>query len=171
MNCHKAEELLSRAMDGELSPDERAALDAHIAVCPGCRALRDEWSQFGAYMRQEKAEPVQTAEALWADVQRTIRLQGNRQADADDVPVFGWRLRWAGAMVVAVLLGVSGVGLWRANKPVIETARNVEQGAEVEFVETDVPGASPMVYQDAETGWTVIWVAGMDESAEAGKGS
>ena len=170
MNCHKAEELLSRALDGEVSAEERVALDAHVASCANCRALREEWSQYSAILRDQKIEPAQTAEALWADVQRAIRLQGEQPA-GDALPVFGWRLRWAGVMIVAVLLGMSAFGLWRLRQPGPETAQADERSVEVEFVETDVPGASPMVYQDEESGWTVIWVAGMEGGSESGQGS
>ncbi len=170
MNCHKAEELLSRALDGELPEDQRMALDAHTASCATCRALQEEWSQYANLLRDQKVEPVQTAEALWADVQRTIRLQGDGRAD-EGVPVFGWRVRWAGVMIVAVLLGVSAMGLLQLRQPAAESAQVMDRDVQVEFVETDVPGASPMVYQDDETGWTVIWVAGMEGSGEAGQGS
>lgn len=170
MNCHQAEELLSRALDGELSQEHLAALDAHVASCASCRALRDEWSKYSGMLRDQSIEPAQTAEALWADVQRAIRLQGDHPED-DALPVFGWRLRWAGVMIVAVLLGMSAFGLWRLRQPGQETAQVNERSVEVEFVETDVPGASPMVYQDEESGWTVIWVAGMESSSESGQGS
>lgn len=169
MNCHKAEELLSRALDGELPAEQRAALDSHVASCASCRALCEDWTRNAALLRDQKIEPAQTAEALWADVQRTIRLQGERPGV--EVSVFGWRLQWAGVMIFAILLGVSAFGLLRLRSPQVETTQVIERGVEVEFVETDVPGASPMVYQDAETGWTVIWVAGMEGSGEAGQGS
>ena len=44
MNCQEALEAISAAIDGELSPDERAALDAHLASCPACTALFEELS-------------------------------------------------------------------------------------------------------------------------------
>ena len=44
MNCQEALEAISAAIDGELSPDERAALDAHLASCPACAALFEELS-------------------------------------------------------------------------------------------------------------------------------
>jgi hypothetical protein len=32
----------------------------------------------------------------------------------------------------------------------------------VEFVDTDIPDVSPVVYTDEISGWTVVWVAEMD---------
>jgi hypothetical protein len=44
MNCGEAEPLLSELLDGELSEETRAAIEAHIAGCERCaadyRALR-----------------------------------------------------------------------------------------------------------------------------------
>lgn len=42
MNCNEALELLSAALDGELSPAQQAQLDQHLALCPTCRALQAE---------------------------------------------------------------------------------------------------------------------------------
>jgi predicted anti-sigma-YlaC factor YlaD len=166
MKCNQAEEWLSRSLDGELPADQRQALDEHLAACPSCRALQAEWSGFATLMRDQEIPAMQTPEAAWADVQRAIRLQGEARRD-EGAGVFGWRLRWAGVSIAAVLLGISALGLWRANR----VGPDMTQAVEVEFVETDIPGASPMVYQDAETGWTVIWVAGMETGADTGKGS
>lgn len=41
MNCEAYIELMSAALDGECTPDERRTLDAHLAVCPQCAALFD----------------------------------------------------------------------------------------------------------------------------------
>jgi anti-sigma factor RsiW len=37
--CDRRRELISSSLDGELSELERAALDAHLASCPSCRAF------------------------------------------------------------------------------------------------------------------------------------
>ena len=170
MKCNQAEEWLSSSLDGELPADQRQALDEHLAACPHCRALQQEWVSFATFMRGQRIPPAQTPEAAWADVQRAIRLQGEQRA-GEAIGVFGWRLQWAAAMIVAVLLGISVLGLWRVNHASPGTMQAADESAtEVEFVETDVPGASPMVYQDADSGCTVIWVAGMEDS-EADKGS
>src|SRR5258705_11148440 len=35
---HPSDETLVRAVDGELPPSRRATLEAHLAICDGCRA-------------------------------------------------------------------------------------------------------------------------------------
>ena len=42
MTCDHAVEQMSGALDGELSPEERQALEEHLTACPECQALWDE---------------------------------------------------------------------------------------------------------------------------------
>jgi hypothetical protein len=39
LSCREASRLMSQEQDRELSLGERAALQAHLAICRGCRAL------------------------------------------------------------------------------------------------------------------------------------
>lgn len=39
MTCDKIEDLLAAYADGELGPDERAAVERHLDACPDCAAL------------------------------------------------------------------------------------------------------------------------------------
>ena len=39
LSCREASRLLSQGQDRELSLGERAALQAHLAICRGCRTL------------------------------------------------------------------------------------------------------------------------------------
>lgn len=42
MTCDMALEAISAALDGGLSDAERAELEAHLAICPACRALCED---------------------------------------------------------------------------------------------------------------------------------
>ncbi|MCR4419404.1 MAG: anti-sigma factor [Clostridia bacterium] len=42
MKCRKARQLLSPYIDGELAPQEQAALEEHLAACEACRAELEE---------------------------------------------------------------------------------------------------------------------------------
>jgi hypothetical protein len=42
------------------------------------------------------------------------------------------------------------------------TERYAASQSVVEFVDTDIPDVSPVVYTDEISGWTVVWVAEMD---------
>lgn len=52
MDCTRYEELMSAALDGELSPQERQELDRHLAGCPACAALFDELGAQCAALRE-----------------------------------------------------------------------------------------------------------------------
>ena len=43
MDCNQALEYISAALDGELTAEEVAELDAHLADCPECQALAEEF--------------------------------------------------------------------------------------------------------------------------------
>ena len=42
MRCRKAQEYISRSVDGGLSERESARLERHLAACGECRALRED---------------------------------------------------------------------------------------------------------------------------------
>ena len=43
--CERMTELMSAALDGELTAEEQSALDAHLAQCGDCRALMVLWKR------------------------------------------------------------------------------------------------------------------------------
>lgn len=155
MNCRKARAWISRELDGELAPRRQAVLRAHLDSCPGCRAVRDEWARIGAELRDRTVPQAQAPEAAWADVRRAIRLQGERKQPVEWGWIFGVPVRAAAVIVLVVALG-AGVFLAIQKPSVSAVARPAR--TEVETVETGLPGATPMVYEDAGTGLTVIWV-------------
>ena len=154
MNCEKAQKWISLEMDGELSPRRAARLQAHLETCPMCRRTRDEWASVGVRMRERQVPVMKSPEAAWADVRRAIRRDREEREETEEAWVIGAPLRWAAAALLVMILG-SGVFL-TLQKGAVGMAR--AGGTEVEFVETGLPDATPMVYEDSESGWTVIWV-------------
>ena len=73
MNCEQYNDLISARLDGELSAQEAAQLDAHLAECPRCRELLRELEEMTAAFAQE--EPVQAPEVLSRGVLERIRAQ------------------------------------------------------------------------------------------------
>ena len=43
ISCKEASRLMSQAQDRELSLGERASLQAHLAICRGCRAVNAQF--------------------------------------------------------------------------------------------------------------------------------
>ncbi|MCO5169465.1 MAG: protein kinase [Planctomycetes bacterium] len=62
--CDTLEELLQAHLDGELSPEEAATVDAHLPGCAGCREVVDELQVLGERLgelfvgREQEAAPV-----------------------------------------------------------------------------------------------------------------
>jgi ferric-dicitrate binding protein FerR (iron transport regulator) len=44
MDCERAVSLISARLDGEISADDRAALEAHLSECPACRATAEAFA-------------------------------------------------------------------------------------------------------------------------------
>ena len=89
MNCEQGLSLINARMDGELLPDERHRLTAHLGECASCRVAADELERddrelariFGARQRAASTVADQALEAWF-----------------EEAPSRGWvHLRWASA--------------------------------------------------------------------------
>lgn len=61
MNCHKAEKLISKLVDGRLETGASTRLAAHLAVCPSCAQLLSDYQKMKGMMADLKikdAEPL-----------------------------------------------------------------------------------------------------------------
>lgn len=171
MNRELAETYISRALDGELPERQRAELEAWLAAHPEDHALAEAWKDIGQLARVAAASvPVPDEELAWQDIRRTIH-QGEPAGDAEPVRFFQWRLSWGIAMVA---LAFMVVGAWGIRRGQMEAAALAKAGspvpAHIEWAETEVPGASTMVYQDEDSGLAVVWVMS-DETANGKKTS
>ncbi len=71
--CAECAELLVPYLDGELPPDEAAAVAAHLAVCPACSRAADEHRRAWALLADLPG--VAGAESIWPRViARTHRI-------------------------------------------------------------------------------------------------
>lgn len=161
MNCRDAEPLILVERDGALDTSQRAALAAHVARCPACRAMQEELTHAVAAWRQRSAAvPVPAVEQEWHAIRR--RLRGAHEPVISEMrwkrPAW-WSVTAAAAVIViAALLGPSWFGT---------TAPESERDwAYVSYVEVQNPTDSTMVYEDPQSGWLVVWVG--DAPAVAG---
>ncbi len=110
MDCPQALPLLSTHLDGELTPEERAALEAHLAYCADCRAATEELRLQDAKLRRAFT-PRRARAATVADrVIASLQNQGTGQT--------GW-LPWLAsplALAAGVLIAVVSVDLWRPQR-------------------------------------------------------
>ncbi len=105
MNCHQAEKLISRLVDGRLDAGTAARLEAHLRICPSCAQTLADYRQMQSLLsglRMPEEEPLpyfeqrlrarlraESKPSLWAVVERWY---------AAAVPVF--------LVVAMVLVGI-----------------------------------------------------------------
>lgn len=65
--CASGVELLMDYLEGVLPPDQRAALDAHVAGCPRCVAFLSSYRETPRLLREA------TAATLPSDIQASLR--------------------------------------------------------------------------------------------------
>ncbi len=164
MNRRKAERWISMDVDGELSSRRRSRLAGWLERHPDMKDLQDAWLLQKKILHEYIPEPVQTPEAAWQNIRRMIRAESAGR-DMVNNDMSGYRFKFASAMAVALLMILAGIFFlqsWALED--LDMIAHMDR-TEVEWVESDLPDAMSMVYEDADTGLTVIWVL----TAENGK--
>lgn len=167
MNKDRARQWMSQAMDGELSPRQKQALDRWLETHPEEQGLMSQWQRAATCLRTmvPNTPSPDSPERAWAAIRS--------QLPPSSTTAWGWRpgparLAWSAAVAAIAFLAM--VAWWQLRGPALppppDTIAAVDQ-TEVEWVESDVAGAMPVVYTDADTGLTVIWVSFDDERREA----
>ncbi len=129
-------EWISAALDGELTAEDRAALDAHLAVCPRCARLYERLSRQSAALRELDCAPP---EDLARRVLDHLPVQG---APAKKRKLLHWK-RWASLAACLVLVFTGGFALSRRG------ASNVSQSAAYRSVDPTTETALPDGESDA----------------------
>ena len=155
------EEWVSQALDGELNQDELDKVQRLMARDPHASACRAAWARQGDLLRNLPAPAGPNPALVWERVQAELALP---------VPapiVFPRRMIYAAAAALVLVAGTwSWLGSRDATSPVF--AGNPAEANVVEYVEAELPNHSPVVYVDAESGATVIW---MEEWVDEGDGA
>ncbi len=154
------EHLISRGLDGALNDRERAALDALIARNPEAAARTRAWSDIGDQLRRQATATVTPDPlAAWHDIRRAIRTQA--APEREEALAMGWsmfRLRIMGAITAVAVIGLLGWSSLRLFRGGDHVAATSPASNRVEWVVAEIPGATTMIYTDAETDLTVIWM-------------
>jgi hypothetical protein len=109
MRCAEAERRLSDGFDGTLAPRIKARLEAHLALCPSCRAYRDGLVRLHA----SAGRPAERSSEYWAGFESRLEekldaLGARREGEAR--PSFpAWRRR---AFAAASVLVLAAAGVW-----------------------------------------------------------
>lgn len=144
MKAH-LEEMLSGYVDDQLTAEERARAEQHLAECAVCRAELEALRELKTTMREvQLAHTMEvTPEFFWSQVKR--RIEEEERRDAAAAPSFGggwwgellWR-RWALAGVAALVVVAVGIALFGGKTPL--TPNGAMALAEVESASTTVQG-------------------------------
>ncbi len=107
MRCDEAEEQLNAHGDGELSPADAIALEAHLGECAQCRVLAESFRVYDADLRQAFKPQRRMADQL---AERTIAaIRSESAAAPTPVPVVASSgLAWR-----QILVGLAA-GFWLA---------------------------------------------------------
>jgi len=77
MNCENYQNLLSDFIDGSLTPQDKARVDAHLSACDVCAEARADLDQIVGFCREHRGEyqAVPNERALWLRISNTIESE------------------------------------------------------------------------------------------------
>jgi len=171
-NCENIRDSIGRWLDGELTPSESAAVQAHVATCAECAEARRQLESL-----QRALTGVLVADAapiefmpFWREVQRRINL---KRAWYEDISEWARefftapRVAWSVPVAIVLLLAVFSLDSYFPGNP-FGGSRN--SFASVESI--DAHGRSVALLRENESKTTVIWLyqneEGEDETGEDG---
>lgn len=108
MNCDEALLAISAALDGEISPRERAALSEHLLACAGCRELAADLRVLTEELERSDREPP---EELAAAIRKAVAEEAKAPAPKKRRAPY---LRTVAVLALCVCLG--GAGLFAAGR-------------------------------------------------------
>lgn len=107
MSCERYREFVSAASDGELTPDERTELDAHLDVCAGCRAFAADLESLHEIV--QSAEPLRLSQVRQREIMRRTVEAGSSGATSQRLFSNLRRpsrvLAWAASLAFLVVIG------------------------------------------------------------------
>jgi len=106
MQCEDARELVSALIDGEVAGAQKRELSTHIASCPICTGLANDYRSIGKQLRARyERAPAYLTEKIQASLARE-RIAGR------PLRSFDWRQAMRQAAVVLCSVGVSALLTW-----------------------------------------------------------
>lgn len=111
MNCDEALLAISAALDGELSPKERAALSDHLLACPECRELAADLRVLTESLEQSEQEPPA---GLAESIRAAVAEEGRKAAPLPKKKRPPYWLTAAAMLALCVCLG--GIGLFASGR-------------------------------------------------------
>lgn len=166
MNCENALELMNRELNEALTPEESAALQAHLDACPDCRETRRQLHELDALLQESELEPPA---ALHDGVMQAIRQEKKQRSRRAWVPAAAI----AAAAALVLLAGWAGLIALPGFEKDSTVTVNVGSAVEQIFTQTgaeapDEAAAQQAAGLSAETGLDVllVWNSGVPSELE-----
>lgn len=166
MNCENALELMNRELNEALTPEESAALQAHLDACPDCRETRRQLHELDALLQESELEPPA---ALHDGVMQAIRQEKKQRSRRAWVPAAAI----AAAAALVLLAGRAGLIALPGFEKDSTVTVNVGSAVEQIFTQTgaeapDEAAAQQAAELSAETGLDVllVWNSGVPSELE-----
>lgn len=163
LNKAQAQLLMSQLLDGELSPRDAARLQAYLERRPE----EADWMEGIDLARQARADLPAAPDAQAAAAAIAAAIERETTTPFAQAAARKPRFALFGSFAAAAAVALVGGLVWLASGPgdgFEGDGLYASKGSVVEFVSTDIPGASTFVYTDDESGWTVVWVEAIASS-------
>ncbi len=111
MNCKEICELLTTYLDSEVTPEEKADIEAHLAGCPQCRAELEAMSATQVSLRgvlKSMAEEVSPSPQAWEKVRARLNTKGSW---IEGLPKLLTSKTWQVATVTATVIVIAVVAV------------------------------------------------------------
>lgn len=145
-------------MDGELPANDVDRLYQFLEANPDAI----DWMESNqAIADSNRAVEYVDSHTSWGKIRTAISEETRGEEASSNLIKFPRLFRILG--IAAAIALVASI-VWK-NLPSTQlevTERYAASQSVVEFVDTDIPDVSPVVYTDEISGWTVVWVAEMD---------
>ena len=147
-------EQLNRYFDGDLTAEELAILEEALEENADLKDQLSEIQDFANLHRESMPEEKDEffIEQQFREIQQQLEPETARRSNVIPFPT-RWFFNTVG-IAAALLLTVTGIWMW--NRSTRDSWDN--SAADVAFVDTDIDGASSMVYVDEQSGWTFVWL-------------
>lgn len=158
----EAQLFMSRLLDGELAPKDADRLHAFLDENPDAT----DWMESNQLIHDSNnATPFVDVDSVWKNLEPVLESRSQapkKKGTFLHFPVLFQALGYAAALTLFASI------LWTSflSEPAVDTERYAASESVVEFVDTEIPDASPIIYTDEASGWTVVWVAEMDPMPE-----
>ncbi|MEX0330373.1 MAG: anti-sigma factor [Puniceicoccaceae bacterium] len=155
----ETQQRLEAWFDGELSPQEHAEVENLIDRDDAARAYVDQLARSRELLHGAHVSKVD-GDAAWESVRERLE-QADRQRSARI-------LTFPQLVAAAAAVMLVGMGVWFPLRKMGQVDEAYALESTVEMVETELEGATPIVYIDEPSGWTVVWVVEAETVEGAG---